>query len=392
MADQLQKVDASNRKESPHQQGSELGVSSQGSEGAVFRVGNTQFSEAGQGATRPTEYASVAPIYSNAMLQDMQMLFVPASELKATNLGDAYAELFSLSQKYPDINPKAYMSELKVNVVPESSAATGAGDFPSGGTLFVQYAAEDLASPHLSGDLDAMQNSQTPVFAALNPSWAGLTNLVGSGKFNSVVISGQGKTDAVSAVDESGLNDEVTAEEILSLIQGSSIQNVVLSSAEGSTGMSTIASQLQEAGLNVMTFMQKVGSDASSNALNTLVGIANQMGQPGFSKEVFQQAAAAFDAGGGALIAKLLEFERGEADLEEMGQILESIIPEAKSKLEKANGKMDLKTLAAELTKGDAESEGQTNEAKAESDAEGSLPEMTVSVGGGQFVEEMPSL
>ena len=333
MAEQLQKEDAKNRKDSPHASGSELGVSRPGGDGAMSRVGNTQFVTGGdQGQSRPEEYASVSPIYSNAMVQDMQMLHVPPEALKATNLGDAYQELFTLSQQYPGVNPKAYFSELKVNVVPES-AAQGAGDMPGGSVLFVQYSAEDLANPQLSGDLDALQNSETPVYAALNPSWTGLTNLVGSGKFNSVVLAGNGQTDAMSAVDASGLNDEVTAEEILQLIQGSSIQNVVLASAAGTTGMSGIASALQQAGLNVMEFMDAVGSDAASAGLSSLVSLANQMGAPGFTKEVFEAAAAEFDAGGGALIAQLLEFEKGGVDIEEMAAIRETIVPEAKSTL-----------------------------------------------------------
>ena len=61
-----------------------------------------------------------------------------------------------------------------------------------------------------------------------------------------------------------------------------------------------------------------------------------------------------------------------------------------KSKLEKAKGQMNLKSLAKELTKGDSEEAPAGDPSKATSEAESTLNEMTVSVGAGALVEEMP--
>ncbi len=384
MAQQLSKEEVENRKDAPHQSGSELGVSSADSSGSVHRVGKTQF--ANQGGTRPEAFASVSPIYGNQMLMDMEMLEVQPNELKATDLGEAYTELFSLSQKYPGLNPKAYLSNLDVQMVDESEAAGTGG--AGGGVLYVQWSPQDLESPTLSGDLDALQNSDSEVHAALNPSWTGLQNLVDSGRFNSIVISGHGQSDAVSATDDAGLADTVTAEELLSLLDGSTIQNVVLSATEGSMGLAAMGAKVAEAGMRVMNFMEKAGVNEASASLGALVEIANQMGQPGFSGEVFKQAAAAFDASGGALVARLLEFEAGNAGLEDIADMLDAFIPQAKSKIEELGSSANLDTIAEALSQS-SEDNQQGDVGKAIGEAESSIPQMTVSMGGADLVEDM---
>jgi len=384
MAQQLTKEQVENRKDSQHQSGSDLGVSKAESGGPIHRVGKTQFAQ--QGGTRPESFASVSPIYGNQMLQDMELLQVQPNELKASDLGEAYTELFSLAQKYPGLNPKAYLSNLDVQVVDESQAGGGGGG-AGGGILYVQWSQEDLASPSLSGDLDALQNSDTQVHAALNPSWTGLQNLVDSGSFSSVVISGHGQSDAVSATDDAGLADQVTAEELLALLDGSSIQNVVLSATEGSQGLAAMGAKVQEAGMRVLNFMEKVGANDATASLTALIDIANQMGQPGFSGEVFRQAAASFDGSGGALVARLLEFEAGNADLEEIASMLDAFVPQAKSKIEELGGSASLDAIAQALSGGEQEPGGDVG--KAVTEAESSIPEMTVSMGSTDLVEDM---
>jgi hypothetical protein len=314
------------------------------------------------------------------------MLLIQPNELKATDLGEAYTELFSLAQKYPGLNPKAYLSNLDVQMVDESQAA-GASGGGSGGILYVQWSQDDLASPSLSSDLDALQNSEAQVHAALNPSWTGLQNLVDSGSFTSVIISGHGQSDAVSATDDAGLADQVTAEELLSLLDGSSIQNVVLSATEGSQGLAAMGAKVQEAGLRVMHFLEKVGANDATAPLSSLVDIANQMGQPGFSGEVFRQAAAQFDGSGGALVAQLLAFEAGNADLEDIAAMLDAFVPQAKSKIEELGGAASLDAIAEALSGGEQEEEGDVG--KAVTEAESSLSEMTVSMGNADLVEDM---
>lgn len=382
MPQQATREQVENRKDSPHKSGSDLGVSKEGGSGAIKRVGKTQFGE--MGGARPEAMQGASPLYGNQMLQDLELLEVDQSELKAANLGEAYTELFSLAQKYPGLNPKAYLSELDVQVVTEAEAAGGGG---GGGVLYVQWAPTDLESPNLSGELDALQNSDTQVHAALNPSWTGLQNLVDSGSFSSVVISGHGQSDAVTATDDAGLSDTVTAEEVLSLLDGSAIQNVVLSAAEGSSGLATMGSKLQEAGMRVLHFMESVGADSSAGSLSALVDIANQMGQPGFSGEVFKAAASQFDSSGGALVARLIDFEAGNADLDEIVEMLDAFVPQAKSKIEEA-GAADLDSIAEALSKSENEEGG--DEGKATATAESDLPEMTVSMGSGSLIESMP--
>ena len=111
------------------------------------------------------------------------------------------------------------------------------------------------------------------------------------------------------------------------------------------------------------------------------------MGQPGFSGEVFRQAAASFDGSGGALVARLLEFESGNADLEEVAAMLDAFVPQATSTIEELGGSASLDAIAQALSGGEQEPQGDVGKAVAE--AEASLPEMTVSMGSADLVEDI---
>jgi hypothetical protein len=191
-------------------------------------------------------------------------------------------------------------------------AAAVEGGLPPNSLLYVAFGPENMPKLDLAEEITALQGGIDNLVVVWNPSRLALRMLTGSGAFSSAVVAGHGGEGGMFMTDQEGRGVPTPADEFASLFAGTSIETVFLNACNGLKGENSVADALNEVGVSVLGWVEKVGDDDAIAAAEQLASLGDAI-QDGASPQELEQLANSFDGVGGNLVASVVEeAESGE--------------------------------------------------------------------------------